>query len=176
MQDGHTHDHCCGHDHSQLDTLTHSHGQEIVLKTTIKASSKMIWSVITDNVKIKEWFNELHVNDLKEGGSLSFIINNEEISRYLITDVEDERYFSFTWGETGDVIISFDIQPASEEETQLKFTQWVPEVDAYTINDVATWYVCLEVIGQICEGRPAIDRPQHFKDAVVEIETLLLGK
>ncbi len=167
----------CGHDHhdhhSPLEDVEHQHGREIRLEAEIDASVEQIWSVLTENDKIKEWFNELHINELKAGGSISFILDDEEIARYLITDLEAPHELSFTWGESGDHLVSFNLIEQSPDQTLLQFEEWVPEVTEHTARDIAGWYVCLEVIGQIVEGRAPIDRPKHFLAASKEIESLL---
>ncbi|MBG9987683.1 SRPBCC domain-containing protein [Aerococcaceae bacterium DSM 111176] len=171
--EGHDHSHH-GHDHGpDFDGLDHNHGREVTLEAEIEAGIDQIWSVLTDNVKIKEWFNELHINDLKPGGSISFLLQDEEIARYLITDLEEPHTFGFTWGEDGDSIVNFELEEIESGKTLLKFSEWVPEVTAHTVKDITGWYVCMEVIGQIVEGREPINRPQHFTKAFTEIEALL---
>ncbi|MBG9981709.1 SRPBCC domain-containing protein [Aerococcaceae bacterium DSM 111020] len=171
----HHHDHDgCGHDHhSPLEDVTHHHGREIRLEAEVQAPVEQIWAVLTDNDKIKEWFNELHINELQAGGSISFILDDEEIARYLITDLEEPHELSFTWGESGDHLVTFHLKELSENQSLLQFEEWVPEVTEHTVRDIAGWYVCIEVIGQIVEGRAPIDRPQHFLAATKEIEALL---
>ena len=174
----HSHDHCgCGHSHSHgqdLDALHHNHGRKITLEAEIEAPIDQIWSVLTDNVKIKEWFNELHINELKAGGSISFILDNEEIANYLITDFEAPYNLAFTWGEAGDCTVNFELKEIDTNVTVMKFEEWVPEVTEHTIVDVAGWYVCMEVIGQIVEKRDPLDRPKHYQIAAREIRALLL--
>ena len=166
----HDHDHEHGRD---FDGLDHNHGREVTLEAEIEAGIKQIWSVLTDNVKIKEWFNELHINELKAGGSISFLLQDEEIARYLITDLEEPHTFGFTWGEDGDSIVNFELEEIDAGTTLLKFSEWVPEVTEHIVKDVTGWYVCMEVIGQIVEGREPINRPQHFAAAFKEIQVLL---
>ncbi|EFR30918.1 SRPBCC domain-containing protein [Eremococcus coleocola] len=172
----HTHDHDHDHHHheSVLDHLDHQHGQEFSLVGETQAALSEVWAALTQNEKLKFWFPELTFeNEIKAGAYLLVKgKGNQILERNLITDVEAPTYLSFMWGVFGSNV-AIELENIGDGMTQVRFTQWVYDLNDQVAVDIATWHVALQQLGSLLEGTETIDRQAAIDAVLPQIKEML---
>ncbi|TQR20095.1 SRPBCC family protein [Psychrobacillus vulpis] len=127
-----------------------------------------VWSMLTDNEKLQQWFSELKVVDLRKGGLIKFDMQDGTFIDMQILDYEPLKILAFEWDKD---IAKFELSPVSDG-CQLTFIETISSFTEQTIKDLAGWHVCLDVIGAILDGR-TISRKDEWQAWYVEYEELL---
>lgn len=127
-----------------------------------------VWSMLTDNEKLQQWFAELRIADLRKGGLIQFDLQDGTFIDMQIVDYEPSKVLAFEWGED---IARFELSPVSDG-CQLTFIETISSFTEQTIKDLAGWHVCLDVIEAILDGR-TIARKDEWKTWYVKYEELL---
>lgn len=82
-----------------------------------------VWEALTDPERLEDWFaNEVEL-DLREGGDATFRWGNGEERHAVITEVDPEHRFAFTWDDEGDVEFTLD---DDADGTRLTVVETVP--------------------------------------------------
>lgn len=82
-----------------------------------------VWEALTDPDQLEDWFaNEVEL-DLYPGGDVTFRWANGEERHAVVTEVDPERRFAFTWDEDGDVEFTLD---DDVDGTKLTVVETVP--------------------------------------------------
>lgn len=140
----------------------------------LKHSAKEIWSFLTDNEKLKQWFPELHIDDLREGGIIKFDMQDGTYEEMDITELKMYSVLEYTWGED---LVRFELYPETEG-CRLVFIERLKKMTDHTPKDIAGWDVCLDVIEALLDGRTVESRKDIWKvkyeKYVQEIEQLEL--
>ncbi len=175
----HDHDHedgCqCGHDHaSALDHLDHHHGSEFNLVGETKASIEKVWSYLTVNKKLDQWFPGLSYEDQVAPGHYLHVIgkDGQVLERNLITDVTPSSYLAFMWGVYGSSL-AFTLRELGPEMTEISLTQWVYDLNDQVAVDLAVWHVALQDLGAVLEGGKSFDRQKEIQKVLPEVQNLL---
>ena len=66
---------------------------------------------MTENEKLKLWFSELQVEDLRKGGLIKFDMQDGTFEEMSILDFELKSRLEFTWGED---TVRFELDSESE--------------------------------------------------------------
>lgn len=127
-----------------------------------------VWSMLTENDKLQQWFTELQVVDLRQGGLIKFDMQDGTFIDMQIVDYEPLKVLAFEWGKD---IARFELSPVSGG-CQLTFIETISSFTEQTIKDLAGWHVCLDVIEAILEGR-TLERKDEWKAWYVKYEELL---
>ncbi|NUU62897.1 SRPBCC family protein [Paenibacillus agri] len=128
-----------------------------------------VWSWLTENDKLSQWFPELRVKDLREGGSLIFDMPSGTAITMEITDFTPHAVLEFTWGAD---LVRFELSP-EPQGCHLVLIEKLVKITGHTAKDLAGWHVCLEVIASLLEDNPLQSRDEVWKKWYAEYERLL---
>ncbi len=121
----------------------------------LKHPPEKVWAMLTVNEKLADWFSELRVQDLREGGTLTFDMGDGTFEEMKITEVKPYAVFEYTWG---DDLVRFELSPLPEDGCLLVLKEFIREVNPHTPKDLAGWDVCLDVIAALLDGVPIGNR------------------
>src|SRR5690625_1060056 len=105
-------------------------------------SVNQVWAMLTENEKLKEWFSELSVDDLREGGVIKFDMQDGTFEEMEILELKMNAILEFTWDKD---IVRFELYPESKG-CRLVFIEKISTITDHTPRDLAGWHVCLDVI------------------------------
>ena len=111
-------------------------------------SVEQVWAMLTENEKLKEWFSELSIDDLREGGIIKFDMQDGNFEKMEILELETNSILEFTWDKD---IVRFELYP-EQNGCQLTLKEKVNTITEHTPKDLAGWHVCLEVIQALLGG------------------------
>ncbi len=139
----------------------------------LKHSIEHVWSMLTDNEKLRKWFSELKVEDLRKGGLITFDMQNGTFEKMVITDLEIYSVLEYTWAED---LVRFELYPNSDG-CLLVLNEKIKRITEHTPRDLAGWHVCLDVIHALLDGRTMKSRKEEWKksyekyaDAIAKIQ------
>ncbi|MGE5702397.1 MAG: SRPBCC family protein [Clostridia bacterium] len=120
----------------------------------LKHPVEQVWSWLTENDKLSQWFSELRVSDLREGGVITFNMPDGTFKELEILDFAIHSVLAFTWGEDR---VRFELTSESEG-CHLVLIETIANVTDHTPKDLAGWHVCLDVIQALMDGRTLASR------------------
>lgn len=132
-------------------------------------SVEEVWSMLTDNEKLQQWFTELEVVDLRNGGLIKFDMQDGTFIDMKILDYEAFKVLAFEWGEG---IARFELSPVSEG-CQFIFIETLSSITEQTVKDLAGWHVCFNVIEALLDGRTVVSREDEWKSWYVKYKELI---
>lgn len=108
-----------------------------------------VWAYLTENDKLRQWFAELRIDELRTGGTLSFDMGDGSFEVMNITELHVPSVLEYTWDKD---LVRFELY---EEEggCRLVFMEQMKELTDHTPRDLAGWHVCLDVIEALLEGK-----------------------
>jgi uncharacterized protein YndB with AHSA1/START domain len=124
----------------------------------LQHSAQEVWSYLTNNEKLAEWFPELSVQELREGGIIKFDMQNGTFEEMKIIEVRAESVLEYTWAED---VVRFELYP-KPEGCSLVLIEKISAITNHTPRDLAGWHVCLDVIEALLDGR-TVDRKDEWK-------------
>nr|WP_309119012.1 SRPBCC family protein [Paenibacillus sp.] len=124
-------------------------------KRTLRHAPERVWAMLTVNDKLSTWFSELRVEDLREGGTISFDLGDGTFEEMKIIELKPYSVLEYTWGNDR---VRFELSPAADGGTMLTLKEFIGEVNAHTPKDLAGWDVCLDVIEALLDERGFGDR------------------
>ncbi|WP_017572508.1 SRPBCC family protein [Nocardiopsis halotolerans] len=108
-----------------------------------------VWTALTDDEALSQWFPCRVAIDAREGGSLTLTFPDEEPQVVPITEFLPPHTLAFRWdGE--------DLRWTLEEDGDacvLHLSNTVAD-PAWTANTAAGWDVCLDTLAAVLDGRP----------------------
>ncbi|KAB2332092.1 SRPBCC family protein [Cytobacillus depressus] len=119
---------------------------------------KDVWSMLTNNEKLEQWFSELHIEDLRKGGFIKFDMQDGTFEEMEITELVLNSVLEFTWAED---IVRFELYPEGNE-CLLVLIEKINKITDHTPRDLAGWHVCLDVIHALLDGR-SFSRKDEWK-------------
>lgn len=129
-------------------------------KRKVNHSVAEVWSYITENTKLKQWFSELEIKELKPGGDIHFNFGDGSHELIEILDVEPNRLFSFTWPPKNSV--RFELRE-TKNGCELTFKEILYEINEHTARDLTGWHVCLDMIEALLDGETIEDRHSEWE-------------
>ena len=132
-------------------------------------SVEKVWSMLTDNELLQQWFTELQVVDLRKDGLIKFDMQDGTFIDMKILDFEPMQVLAFEWGKD---TVRFELSPVSDG-SRLVFIETLSSFTEHTIKDIAGWHVCLEVIETLLDGRTIASREDTWKVWYVKYKELL---
>jgi uncharacterized protein YndB with AHSA1/START domain len=130
---------------------------------------EQVWSWLTENDKLSQWFSELRVDDLREGGRILFDMQDGTFETMDITELSIHSVLEYTWG--GD-LVRFELYPELGG-CHLVLVEKLTKLTAHTPKDLAGWHVCLEVVKALLEGKTLESRDSAWKHWYEEYVRLL---
>lgn len=127
-----------------------------------------VWAMLTENDKLQQWFEELKIEDLKKGGTISFNMGDEEFKKMEILEYEEGELLGFEWAEDQ---VTFQLQE-DQNLTKLTMIENIKKLTPQTAKDLAGWHVCLDVIEALLDEQE-IDRSSEWEKEYPEYKRLL---
>ncbi len=118
-----------------------------------------VWSWLTNNEKLAKWFSELSVAELKKGGVMKFDMGDGTFEEMEIIAVTPYKELAFMWGEER---VHFYLKQ-EKDKCILTFVEKLTNVTPHTPKDLAGWHVCLDVIGELLDGRTVHNRKELWE-------------
>ena len=125
----------------------------------LKHSVESVWAYLTENEKLAKWFSELSVDDLREGGSIKFDMQDGTFEEMMITALDTCSVLEYTWGED---VVRFELYPEAEG-CLLVLKEYITKLTSHTPRDLAGWHVCLDVIAALLDEREIPSRQEEWK-------------
>ena len=122
-------------------------------------STRQVWSLLTENDKLAQWFPELRIADFREGGSLKFAWNGTE-DELTIAELKTYSVLEFTWWGDG-VRFELDSEP---DGCRLVLKRKIKTMTDHTPKDLTGWHVCLDVICALLDGKTVEPREEQFQE------------
>lgn len=124
-------------------------GHIVTIEKSLLHSIEDVWAYLTENAKIKLWFSELAIQELKIGGLITFDMGDGSFEEMKIVELEPLKMFSFTWDRD---TVRFELHPTADG-CRLIFTEMLTALTDHTPRDLAGWHVCLDVIAALLDGK-----------------------
>ncbi len=121
-------------------------------------SDEKVWAFLTENEKLAQWFAELRVDDLREGGVIKFDMHDGTFEEMTITELKMYSVLEYTWGEDS---VRFELYP-DPEGCLLVLNERINRLTDHTPRDLAGWHVCLDVIQGLLDGRTLESRKDEW--------------
>jgi len=132
-------------------------------------SSAEVWSYLTENEKLKQWFSELQVDKLCDGGVIKFDMRDGTFIELEITELKPGSVLEYTWGADR---VRFELYPESDG-CRLLLVEKLSKITDHTPKDLAGWHVCLDMI-QVLLGEKTIEsREEEWKIRYQEYSQLI---
>ncbi|MFB5249213.1 SRPBCC family protein [Bacillus mycoides] len=107
-----------------------------------------VWSVLTDNNKLKKWMSNLQIEDLKTGGIIKFDMMDGTFISIDILECQMNSVLEFTWDKDR---VRFEIHK-KENGSLLLLKEFIHEFTDHTPKDIAGWHICLDLFSSVLEG------------------------
>ncbi|AIE79557.1 Aha1 domain superfamily [Bacillus cereus] len=107
-----------------------------------------VWSVLTENSKLKKWMSNLQIESLKTGGIIKFDMMDGSFINIDILECQVNAVLEFTWGKDR---VRFEIHK-EENSTLLLLKEYIHVLTDHTPKDIAGWHICLDLFSAVLEG------------------------
>lgn len=119
-----------------------------------------VWSYLTENDRLASWFSELRVEDLREGGTIKFDMQDGTYEEMKILEFKLLAVLEYTWGEDR---VRFELYP-EPEGCRLVLVERIRKLTDHTPKDLAGWHVCLDVIHALLDDRTVESRKGEWEE------------
>ncbi|MGH1046966.1 MULTISPECIES: SRPBCC family protein [Bacillus] len=106
-----------------------------------------VWSVLTENSKLKKWMSNLQIENLKTGGIIKFDMMDGSFLNIDILECQLNSVLEFTWDKDR---VRFEIHK-EENGSLLLLKEYIHELTDYTPKDIAGWHICLDLFSSVLE-------------------------
>jgi uncharacterized protein YndB with AHSA1/START domain len=130
-----------------------------------------VWAWLTENEKLAQWFPELRVDELREGGVIQFDMGNGTFEEMEITSLALHSVLEYTWGED---CVRFELY-AESDGCRLLLIETINRLTEHTPRDVAGWHVCLDVVEALMDGRAVCSRKDAWNEWYGKYKELIAG-
>ncbi|BCC76878.1 MULTISPECIES: SRPBCC family protein [Bacillus] len=131
-----------------------------------------VWSVLTENSKLKKWMSNLQIESLKTNGVIKFDMMDGSFINIDIIECQQNSVLEFTWDKDR---VRFEIHK-EENGTLLLLKEYIHVLTDHTPKDIAGWHICLELFSAVLEGEEkefSKDKWQQwfeiYKDKVLKV-------
>ncbi|PGM90053.1 SRPBCC family protein [Bacillus cereus] len=107
-----------------------------------------VWSILTENSKLKKWMSNLQIEDLKTGGIIKFDMMHGTFINIDILECQMNSVLEFTWDKDR---VRFEIHK-KENGSLLLLKEFIHELTDHTPKDIAGWHICLDLFSSVLEG------------------------
>lgn len=125
----------------------------------LKHSVEKVWSSLTENEKLAQWFSELRVDELREGGVIKFDMQDGTFETMTILELKLHAVLEYTWGAD---VVRFELYP-EPGGCRLVLIEKIKTMTSHTPKDLAGWHVCLDVIAALLDGRTIESRKAEWE-------------
>ncbi|WP_433944655.1 SRPBCC family protein [Paenibacillus sp. SN-8-1] len=138
----------------------------------LKHSVEDTWAMLTENDKLRQWFSELEVDDLREGGGIKFNMPDGTFKELKIIEFKLHSVLEYTWG--GEDRVRFELYPEASG-CRLSLIEKMNTITDHTPKDLTGWHVCLDVIQALLENRTVESRKKEWEKRYAEYSLLIEG-
>ncbi|MBJ8084083.1 SRPBCC family protein [Bacillus wiedmannii] len=135
-------------------------------------SIEEVWSVLTENSKLKKWMSNLQIESLKTGGIIKFDMMDGSFINIDILECQVNSVLEFSWDKDR---VRFEIHK-EENRTFLLLKEYIHVLTEHTPKDIAGWHICLDLFSSVLEGEEkefSKDEWQQwfeiYKDKILEV-------
>ncbi|GBG10403.1 hypothetical protein PAT3040_05134 [Paenibacillus agaridevorans] len=139
-------------------------GYEARFERKLKHPVEKVWAYLTENDKLKKWFSELHVEELREGSVIKFDMGDGTFEEMAILEVKRQSVLEYTWGEDR---VRFELYP-EEDGCRLLLIEKITKITDHSHRDLAGWHVCLDVVEALLDGREPEPRKEVWEKRRVD--------
>lgn len=107
-----------------------------------------VWSVLTENSKLKKWMPNLQIENLKTDGIIKFDMMDGSFINIDILECQLNSVLEFTWNKDR---VRFEIHK-EENGSLLLLKEFIYELTDHTPKDIAGWHICLDLFSAVLEG------------------------
>ncbi|PLR97568.1 SRPBCC family protein [Bacillus sp. T33-2] len=117
----------------------------------LKHPVEKLWAALTENDKLANWFPNLQVQELREGGTIKFDMKDGSgtFIDMKILDYELHSVLEFTWGNDR---VRFELYP-NPDGCLLVLKEFISTLTDHTPKDLSGWHVTLDVLSALLDGR-----------------------
>ncbi|RDW15055.1 SRPBCC family protein [Oceanobacillus chungangensis] len=141
-----------------------------IYKRDIIHSVAEVWSYLTENEKLQQWFPELEIKLLENEGEIHFNFGDGSYEKIEITELEPNKVFAFSWPPKNSV--RFELE-GNNQGCKLVFIEYLHEITDHTPKDLTGWHVCLDVIETLLDGKIFEDRKSYWQERLPQYQELL---
>ena len=142
-------------------------GYEARFERRLKHPVEKVWSFLTENDKLKRWFSELRVDDLREGGVIKFDMQDGTFEEMKILELRLHSVLEYTWGDDQ---VRFELYPEPDGGSRLVLIEKIRRLTDHSPKDLAGWHVCLDVVEALLDDRTFESREQAWERRHKEYE------
>ena len=101
--------------------------ESVLVERTFDTPLAKVWSAISDNSELKEWYFDIEEFEPKVGFTFDFLAGSEEKKFFHlceVTEVEEEKKLAYTWrydNYPGNSTVCWELKPVGEK-TLLRLT------------------------------------------------------
>ncbi|MEK4742625.1 MULTISPECIES: SRPBCC family protein [unclassified Bacillus (in: firmicutes)] len=106
-----------------------------------------VWSVLTENSKLKKWMSNLQIENLKTGGIIKFDMMDGSFLNIDILECQLNSVLEFTWDKDR---VRFEIHK-EKNDALLLLKEYIHELTDHTPKDIAGWHICLDLFSSVLE-------------------------
>ncbi|UFJ39575.1 ABC transporter substrate-binding protein [Brevibacillus humidisoli] len=121
--------------------------------------SEKVWASLTENEQLAKWFPELRMDELREGGVITFDMQDGTFEELRIIEFAMYSVLEYTWGDDQ---VRFELYPDGEG-CRLVLIEKINKITDHTPKDLAGWHVCLDVIEALLDGSTLEDRKNEWE-------------
>ncbi|MGE6343599.1 SRPBCC family protein [Bacillus mycoides] len=111
-----------------------------------------VWSVLTENSKLKKWMSNLQIENLKTGGIIKFDMMDGSFLNIDILECQLNSVLEFTWDKDR---VRFEIHK-EENGSLLLLKEYIHELTDHTPKDIAGWHICLDLFSSVLGGEEKV--------------------
>ncbi|HDR4425756.1 activator of Hsp90 ATPase 1 family protein [Bacillus thuringiensis serovar pingluonsis] len=138
-------------------------------------SIEEVWSVLTENSKLKKWMSNLQIESLKTDGVIKFDMMDGSFINIDIIECQQNSVLEFTWDKDR---VRFEIHK-EEDGSLLLLKEYIHVLTDHTPKDIAGWHICLDLFSAVLKGEEkefSKDKWQQwfeiYKDKVLEVRRI----
>ncbi|MNN09894.1 hypothetical protein D3C81_1228000 [compost metagenome] len=139
-------------------------GYIATFERSLKHSVQQVWSFLTDNEKLQQWFPELSVDELIEGGTIRFDMGNGGFEEMTILELKPLSVLEYTWDKDR---VRFELSE-TPDGCRLVLVEKLTRIIDHTPRDLAGWHVCLDVIAALLDDRVVESRKNEWEKRYVQ--------
>jgi uncharacterized protein YndB with AHSA1/START domain len=128
-----------------------------------------VWAYFTENEKLKQWFKELSIQELRKGGTILFDMQDDTFEEMTILELKEQSVLEFTWDED---IVRLELYE-EEHGCRLLLIEKINQLTPHTPKDLAGWHVCLDVVHTLLQGNPVPFRKEAWEKWYEEYKKIL---
>ncbi|QWI22152.1 SRPBCC family protein [Bacillus mycoides] len=111
-----------------------------------------VWSVLTENSKLKKWMSNLQIENLKTGGIIKFDMMDGSFLNIDILECQLNSVLEFTCDKDR---VRFEIHK-EKNGALLLLKEYIHELTDHTPNDIAGLHICFALFSSVLEGEEKV--------------------